>query len=83
MVECGLNRKMGGVGLVNSERYLRNRSALAVNCCIIIYCFEVSCKEDQNTSAQLELFCTTDRQTVNYYSKIHGLELINFNSNTN
>ena len=26
--------------------YLRNRSALAVNCCVIIHCLEVSCKED-------------------------------------
>ena len=32
--------------------YLRNRSALAVNCCVIIHCLEVSCKEDQITSAQ-------------------------------
>ena len=31
---------------------LRNRSALAVNCCVIIHCLEVSCKEDQITSAQ-------------------------------
>ena len=34
--------------------YLRNRSALAVNCCVIIHCLEVSCKEDQITSAQRE-----------------------------
>ena len=27
--------------------YLRNRSAPAVNCCVIIHCLEVSCKEDQ------------------------------------
>ena len=33
---------------------LRNRSALAVNCCVIIHCLEVSCKEDQITSAQTE-----------------------------
>ena len=36
---------------------LRNRSAPAVNCCVIIHCLEVSCKEDQITSAQL-----TDKQ---------------------
>ena len=30
---------------------LRNRSALAVNCCVIIHCLEVSCKEDQITRA--------------------------------
>ena len=33
---------------------LRNRSALAVNCCVIIHCLEVSCKEDQITSVQRE-----------------------------
>ena len=33
---------------------LRNRSARAVNCCIIIHCLEVSCKEDQIMSAQRE-----------------------------
>ena len=31
--------------------YLRNRSAPAVNCWVIIHCLEVSCKEDQITSA--------------------------------
>ena len=39
-----------GLGIL----YLRNRSALAVNCCVIIHCLEVSCKEDQITSAQRE-----------------------------
>ena len=34
--------------------YLRNRSALAVNCYVIIHCLEVSCKEDQITSTQRE-----------------------------
>ena len=34
--------------------HLRNRSAPAVNCCVIIHCLEVSCKEDQITSAQRE-----------------------------
>ena len=29
----------------------KNRSALAVDCCILIHCLEVSCKEDQITSA--------------------------------
>ena len=39
---------------VFSERSVtfKNRSALAVNCCVIIHCLEVSCKEDQITSAQ-------------------------------
>ena len=34
--------------------YLRNISALAVNCCVIIHCLEVGCKEGQITSAQRE-----------------------------
>ena len=33
---------------------LRNRSALAANCCLIIHCLEVSCNEDQIMSTQLE-----------------------------
>ena len=32
--------------------HLRNRSTLAVICCVIIHHLEVSCKEDQITSAQ-------------------------------
>ena len=46
--------------------YLRNRSALAVNC-VIIHCLEVSCKEDQITSAQREWFIfvqLTDKQWI-------------------
>ena len=35
-------------------RYLKNRSAPAVNCRVINHCLEVSCKEDQITSAQRE-----------------------------
>ena len=34
--------------------YLRNRSALAVNCLVIIRCLEVSCIADQITSMQRE-----------------------------
>ena len=34
---------------------LRNRSSLAVNCCVIIHCLEVFCN-DQITSAQREWF---------------------------
>ena len=34
--------------------YLRNRSALAVSCCVLIHCLEVRCKEDQITSVQPE-----------------------------
>ena len=47
--------------------YLRNRSAPAVNCWVIIHCLEVSCKEDQITSAQREWFIfvqLTDKQWV-------------------
>ena len=46
---------------------LRNRSALAVNCWVIIHCLEVSCKEDQITSAQREWFIfaqLTDKQWI-------------------
>ena len=39
-----------------SERYLRNRSALTVNCFVIIHCLEISCNEDQITSMQHERF---------------------------
>ena len=47
--------------------YLRNRSAPAVNCWVIIHCLEVSCKEDQITSAQREWFIVdqlTDKQWI-------------------
>ena len=46
---------------------LRNRSAPAVNCWVIIHCSEVSCKEDQITSAQREWFIfvqLTDKQWI-------------------
>ena len=46
---------------------LRNRSAPAVNCCLIIHCLEVSCKENQITSAQREWFIfaqLTDKQWI-------------------
>ena len=70
--------------LYTNRFYLRNRSALAVNCEVIIHCLEVSCKEDQNHegSAHVIYLCTTDQQTVNYYSTIHALELIFLDSNT-
>ena len=55
-------------GIVNIHiLYLRNKSALAVNCCIIIHCLEVSCKEDQITRAQREWFISvqlTDKQCI-------------------
>ena len=38
--------------IVENIEYLRNRSSLAVSCCIIIHCLEVSIKADQITSAQ-------------------------------
>ena len=46
---------------------LRNRSAPAVNCWVIIHCLEVSCKDDQITSAQREWFIfvqLTDKQWI-------------------
>ena len=47
--------------------YLTNRSAPVVNCWVIIHCLEVSCKEDQITSAQHEWFIfvqLTDKQWI-------------------
>ena len=47
--------------------HLRNRSALAVNCWVIIHCLEVSCKGDQITSAKREWFIClqlTDKQWI-------------------
>ena len=47
--------------------YLRNRSAPTVNYWVIIHCLEVSCKEDQITSAQREWFIfvqLTDKQWI-------------------
>ena len=47
--------------------WLRNRSAPAVNCWVIIHCLEVSCKEDQITSEQREWFIfvqLTDKQWI-------------------
>ena len=51
---------------------------------VIIHCLEVSCKEDQNheRAARVIYLRTTDRQTVNYYSTIHAMGLIYFDSNT-
>ena len=46
---------------------LRNRSALTVNCWVIIHCLEVSCKGDQITSATREWFIClqlTDKQWI-------------------
>ena len=47
--------------------YSRSRSAPAVNCWVIFHCLEVSCKEDQITSAQREWFIfeqLTDKQWI-------------------
>ena len=52
---------------IYNKCYLRNRSAPAENCWVIIHCLEVSCKEDQITSAQLEWFIfeqLTDKQWI-------------------
>ena len=46
---------------------LRNRSAPAVNCWVIIHCLKVGCKEDQITSTQRDWFIVvqlTDKQWV-------------------
>ena len=55
--------------------WLRNRSAPAVNCWVIIHCLEVSCKEDQITSAQREWFIfvqLTDKQWIITQQFTHG-----------
>ena len=83
IVSDGEQRQVGAVRLsvLRHECYLRNRSALAVNCWVIIHCLEVICKVDQREARVIYLL-TTDRQTVIYYSTIHALELIYFDSNT-
>ena len=45
---------------------LRNRSALAVNCCVIIHCLEVSCKEDQ-IYTNSELLHNNSRTRAGYF----------------
>ena len=40
--------------LIYFSLYIANRSALAVNCCVIMHCLKVSCKEDQITGMQPE-----------------------------
>ena len=67
--------------------YLRNRSALAVNCWLIIHCLEVSCNGDQITSAKREWFIClqlTDKQWLinQQFTHYAALELICFVSNT-
>ena len=58
--------------------YSRNRSALAVNCCVIIHCLEASCKEDQITCAQLELI-----YFLNITFNLYPLKLIYYKNNEN
>ena len=54
--------------ILKRQKQLRNSSALAVNCCIIIHCLEVRCcKEDQITRVQREWFIfvqLTDKQWI-------------------
>ena len=55
------------IKLMQQIFYLRNRSAPAVNCWVIIHRLEVRCKEDQITSAQREWFIVvqlTDKQWI-------------------
>ena len=50
-----------------SSVIIKTRSALAVNCWVIIHCLEVSCKEDQITSATRSWFTfvqLTDKQWI-------------------
>ena len=73
------NRLKINITQYGEKFYLTNKSALAVNCWVIIHCLEVIYKEDQTTSAKRKWFICW---TVNYYSTIHALELIYFDSNT-
>ena len=64
LVFSGRYHIMSNASIVNN---LRNRSVQAVNCWVIIYCLEVSCNEDQITSAQREWFIflqLTDKQWI-------------------
>ena len=64
---CGISWSYSPTFWLWSWYYLRNRSAPAVNCWVIIHCLEVSCKEDQITSAQREWFIAvqlTDKQWI-------------------
>ena len=62
----------------------RNRSALAVNCWVIIQCLEVSCKGDQNHESASDLsaysWLTNSELLLNNLST--AIELIYFESNT-
>ena len=60
-------REMMKLWIYEWRFHLRNRSAPAVNCWVIIHCLEVSCKEDQITSLQREWFIfaqLTDKQCI-------------------
>ena len=64
--------------------YLRNRSApvrelLSKNS---LFGGQLSGRSNHERAARVNYLRTTDRQTVNYYSTIHALELIYFDSNT-
>ena len=48
--------------------YLRNRSALAVNCCVIIHCLEVSCKDYLEWPS---LETRREQSSLNFFYKIH------------
>ena len=51
-IDWSMNMNVAFLG--HTHLCLKKRSALAVNCCAIIHCLEVSCKEDQITSVQRE-----------------------------
>ena len=65
--------------------WLRNTSALAVNCWVINHGLEVSYNNNRlyhEHEARVLYLLTTDRQTVIYYLIIHALQLIYLDSNT-
>ena len=67
-----------------SKLYLRNRSALAVKllCNISLFGGQLLRRSNHERAVRVIYLRSTDRQTVNYYSTIHALELIYFDSNT-
>ena len=71
--KCSDKRKMFhfSIYLCGYKRYpiFKNRSALAVNCCLIIHCLEVSCKEDQNPPIIVQLI--TSGKTIRFRYDVH------------
>ena len=64
---------------------LKNRSALAVNCYTCnnsLFVGQLLRRSNHERAARVIYLRTNDRQTVNYYTTIHALERIYFDSNS-